>query len=120
MLSVYTPLCFIIASIDHVFRSIPCVFIAGKTLKTSDDLQTTACTTPIQGIHKHVREALNQVHDEVSSKYFGCGLAIPDCLDGMKVLDLGSGSGRDCFAVAKLVGKDGFVTGIDMTDEQVG
>ena len=38
----------------------------------------------------------------------------------MKVLDLGSGSGRDCFALSKLVGPNGHVTGIDMTDEQVG
>ena len=37
----------------------------------------------------------------------------------MKILDLGSGSGRDCFVVSKLVGQDGHVTGIDMTQEQV-
>jgi len=37
----------------------------------------------------------------------------------LKILDLGSGSGRDCYALSKLVGKDGFVTGIDMTEEQV-
>ena len=35
------------------------------------------------------------------------------------MLDLGSGAGRDCFILSKLVGKDGFVTGIDMTEEQV-
>lgn len=35
------------------------------------------------------------------------------------LLDLGSGSGRDCYAMAKLVGEKGFVTGIDMTDQQV-
>lgn len=96
------------------------IIFSGKTLKTSDDLQTTACTTPILGMHKHVRKALGEVHDEVISKYYGCGLVIPDCIEGMKVLDLGSGSGRDCFAVSKLVGSKGFVTGIDMTDEQVG
>lgn len=52
-------------------------------------------------------------------RYYGCGLVIPAKVEGMKILDLGSGSGRDCFALSKLVGKDGFVTGIDMTDEQV-
>ena len=33
--------------------------------------------------------------------------------------DLGSGSGRDCFALAKLVGESGRVVGVDMTDEQL-
>jgi tRNA A58 N-methylase Trm61 len=37
----------------------------------------------------------------------------------MNVLDFGSGAGRDCFILSKLVGKDGFVTGVDMTEEQV-
>ena len=37
----------------------------------------------------------------------------------MSVLDFGSGAGRDCFVLSKLVGQDGFVTGVDMTDEQV-
>ena len=53
-------------------------------------------------------------------RYYGCGLVIPEKLEDMKVLDLGSGSGRDCFALSKLVGPNGHVTGIDMTDEQVG
>lgn len=35
------------------------------------------------------------------------------------MLDLGSGSGRDCFAFSKLVGESGHVTGIDMTEELV-
>ena len=52
-------------------------------------------------------------------RYYGCGLTIPTKVEGMKVLDLGSGSGRDCFVVSKLVGQDGHVTGIDMTKEQV-
>lgn len=40
-------------------------------------------------------------------------------MEGLNVLDLGSGAGRDCFVLSKLVGKDGFVTGVDMTEEQV-
>lgn len=36
------------------------------------------------------------------------------------MLDLGSGSGRDCFILSKLVGEDGYVLGVDMTDEQLG
>ena len=32
---------------------------------------------------------------------------------------MGSGSGRDCYVAAKLVGEDGHVTGVDMTDAQL-
>ena len=35
------------------------------------------------------------------------------------MVDLGSGAGRDCFLLSKLVGSTGFVTGVDMTPEQV-
>eukprot|EP00961_Rhodomonas_salina_P263105 3555513-Rhodomonas_salina.1 len=38
---------------------------------------------------------------------------------GLKFLDLGSGSGRDCYVAAALVGEKGSVTGIDMTAEQL-
>ncbi|XP_052099829.1 arsenite methyltransferase-like [Mytilus californianus] len=91
----------------------------GKKLKNVSDLQTQACVAPGRRVNKNVREAISQVHEEVASKYYGCGLVIPDKLEGIKVLDLGSGSGRDCFAISKLVGQNGQVTGIDMTDEQI-
>lgn len=53
------------------------------------------------------------------SRFFGCGLPFPAKLEGCRVLDLGSGSGRDCFAFSKLVGESGHVTGLDMTEELV-
>lgn len=53
------------------------------------------------------------------SRFFGCGLPFPAKLEGCRVLDLGSGSGRDCFAFSKLVGPSGHVTGIDMTEQLV-
>ena len=43
----------------------------------------------------------------------------PEAVEGCNVLDLGSGSGRDCFVLSKLVGEKGYVTGVDMTKEQV-
>lgn len=52
-------------------------------------------------------------------RFFGCGLPFPAKLEGCRVLDLGSGSGRDCYAFSKLVGPSGRVTGIDMTEELV-
>ena len=36
-----------------------------------------------------------------------------------RVLDLGSGSGRDVYMIAQLVGPNGEVVGVDMTDEQL-
>lgn len=53
------------------------------------------------------------------SRFFGCGLPFPAKLEGCRVLDLGSGSGRDSYAFSKLVGESGHVTGIDMTEELV-
>lgn len=44
---------------------------------------------------------------------------IPECLSSCRILDLGSGSGRDCFLLSQLVGEQGHVTGIDMTEGQV-
>lgn len=35
------------------------------------------------------------------------------------MLDLGSGAGIDCFVLSKLVGENGHVVGVDMTQEQV-
>lgn len=90
----------------------------GKELSHSDDLKTNACCT-IEEPPKHIKAILGQIHDDVITKYYGCGLTIPNQLTGLKVLDLGSGSGRDCYIASKLVGPEGHVTGIDMTDEQL-
>lgn len=90
----------------------------GKTLKSGADLKTDACCSP-SSLPKPVREALAKVHEEVTSRYYGCGLTIPNELEGLSVLDLGSGSGRDCYILSQLVGSDGKVTGVDMTDEQL-
>lgn len=90
----------------------------GEELDHSDDLQTNACCT-LTKPPQHILEALNLVADEVKDKYYGCGLTIPSEVKGLRILDLGSGSGRDCFIASKLVGESGFVTGVDMTDKQI-
>lgn len=90
----------------------------GKELSTTDDLKTNACCT-IESPPKHIVKVMSQIHDEVMSKYYGCGLTIPYVLDGLRILDLGSGSGRDCYIASKLVGANGYVVGVDMTDEQL-
>jgi SAM-dependent methyltransferase len=55
----------------------------------------------------------------VQAKYYGCGLTIPKVVENLRILDLGSGSGRDCYIASKLVGENGFVVGVDMTQEQL-
>ena len=90
----------------------------GKELEVSEDLKTNACCT-MEKPPKFIRKALAKVHDEVHSKYYGCGIVVPNKLEGLRVLDLGSGSGRDCYVLSQFVGEKGEVIGIDMTDEQL-
>ncbi|XP_029026342.1 arsenite methyltransferase [Betta splendens] len=93
----------------------------GKQLEASGDLQTSAasCSLSCCPVPRSVTDALSLVHPDVTKRFFGCGLPFPAELDGCRVLDLGSGSGRDCFAFSKLVGPSGRVTGIDMTEEMI-
>eukprot|EP00123_Amoebidium_parasiticum_P010172 comp19938_c0_seq1/m.24237 comp19938_c0_seq1/g.24237 ORF comp19938_c0_seq1/g.24237 comp19938_c0_seq1/m.24237 type:complete len:446 (-) comp19938_c0_seq1:756-2093(-) len=90
----------------------------GKVLQASSDLKTNACCTG-EAPPPHIKQAMAMIHPEVSSRYYGCGLVIPELLEGCHVLDLGSGAGQDCFILSKLVGQSGHVIGVDMTDEQL-
>ncbi|UZE94824.1 methyltransferase domain-containing protein [Alkalimarinus alittae] len=90
----------------------------GKVLQHSDDLKTNACCTDSNMPH-YIKHALSQVHDEVMARYYGCGLIAPALLEGTRILDLGSGSGRDCYVLSQWVGEKGSVVGVDMTEEQL-
>jgi SAM-dependent methyltransferase len=90
----------------------------GKVLKRSEDLKTSACCDG-GGVPSHLEALLANVHEEVRAKYYGCGLVVPPALSGARVLDLGSGSGRDVYLIAQLMGPEGEVAGVDMTDEQL-
>jgi len=90
----------------------------GKVLKTSDDLKTDACCTD-EGLPSYLKPILAKVHDEVLIRYYGCGLVLPEHLEGARILDLGSGAGRDVYALSALVGSEGEVVGVDMTEEQL-
>lgn len=89
----------------------------GKQLQSSNDLQTNACCD--QQPPEYLKPLLAQLHDEVVTRYYGCGLVAPEQLVGMRILDLGSGSGRDVYLLSALVGEQGEVVGVDMTDEQL-
>lgn len=90
----------------------------GKVLKTSADLKTSACCTS-ESLPAHIRAMAQNVHPEVTEKYYGCGLIAPTELKGRRILDLGSGSGRDAYILAQLAGPGGEVVGVDMTEEQL-
>jgi arsenite methyltransferase len=90
----------------------------GETLTSTDDLKTTACCTAAAP-PQHVKELLAAVHPEVSARYYGCGLVLPEALEGLRILDLGCGAGRDVFVLSQLVGPSGKVVGVDMTVEQL-
>ncbi|MDF7012655.1 methyltransferase domain-containing protein, partial [Escherichia coli] len=66
-----------------------------------------------------LKPLLARIHPEVLSRYYGCGLVCPTALTGCRVLDLGCGSGRDVYALAQLVGPEGEVIGVDMTEAQL-
>ncbi|XP_053503404.1 arsenite methyltransferase [Ictalurus furcatus] len=91
-----------------------------SSLESSDALQTSAaCSAFSRPLSRSVQQALKHIHPEVCKRFFGCGLVAPEKLKGCWVLDLGSGSGRDCYVLSKLVGEDGRVTGIDMTEDLI-
>jgi SAM-dependent methyltransferase len=90
----------------------------GKQLKSSSDLKTSACCD-ITTIPAWLRPLLAKIHPDVLSRYYGCGLVCPPLLAGCRVLDLGCGTGRDVYALSQLVGEQGQVIGVDMTEEQL-
>lgn len=90
----------------------------GNQLKGTADLRTSACCDASQ-MPAWMKPLLARIHPEVTARYYGCGLVCPTRLEGLSVLDLGCGSGRDVYALAQLVGEHGRVVGVDMTEEQL-
>ena len=91
----------------------------GTTLQTTNDLKTNACSTGAASYPSHIKKIMSKIHDEVHSKYYGCGLVIPSALHGCVALDLGCGAGRDCYILSALVGEKGTVIGVDFSEEQL-
>lgn len=88
-----------------------------ERVRSRGDLQSSCCST-VDVPAEHAR-ILAMIDDEVLEKFYGCGSPIPEALEGLTVLDLGCGSGRDCYLLSKLVGEHGRVIGVDMTDDQL-
>ena len=90
----------------------------GQVLKSSQDLKTSACCT-LDEMPNYLKALLSDLHPEIVARYYGCGTPLPPLLEGCTVLDLGCGTGRDCYLLSRLVGESGHVIGIDMTEEQL-
>ena len=88
------------AAISHYYSQV---------LQTSSDLKTNACCTSGKP-PRRILDALKRVHPDVVAKYYGCGLVFPTAVEGLAVLDLGCGAGRDCYLLSQFVGKEGKVS----------
>lgn len=64
---------------------------------------------------------LRDLPGEVTEVSLGCSdpVTLANLQPGEVVLDLGSGGGLDCFLAAERVGEEGYVIGVDMTEEMV-
>jgi arsenite methyltransferase len=107
-------------------------------------IDITELTTKVQDVYRHVAQEpdgyyhfemgrplaerlgypadlLAGIPAEAVASFAGVGyfLDLADVRAGDRVLDLGSGSGTDSFAAARLTGGSGIVLGIDFTAEQL-
>ncbi|MEX2579444.1 MAG: methyltransferase domain-containing protein [Verrucomicrobiales bacterium] len=62
---------------------------------------------------------LKAIPAEVIEKDYGCGDPSRYLKPGETVLDLGSGTGKICFIASQVVGPEGRVIGVDMTDDML-
>ena len=64
---------------------------------------------------------IDQLPDRAVESFAGVGnpFSLRTLQEGERVVDVGSGAGFDSFVAAHHVGPDGFVVGVDMTDEML-
>lgn len=62
---------------------------------------------------------LKIIPEEVIERDYGCGDPSRYVREGDVVLDLGSGGGKICFIASQIVGPNGKVIGVDMTDDML-
>ncbi len=67
-------------------------------------------------------DLIRHIPEKAFDHNYGCGTPVVKAglKPGQIVVDLGSGVGIDCFVAAKIVGAEGRVIGIDMTDDMLG
>ena len=82
-------------------------------------MQTNICSCASDAMPDYLKEVRKELPDEIVTRFYGCGSPIPKAIEGKTVLDLGCGTGLDCYILSKLVGENGRVIGVDMTDSQL-
>ncbi len=89
------------------------------SMKEHGEMATQTCACGPESMPEHIRAIEAQIPEEIASRFYGCGSPLPPALEGCTVLDLGCGTGRDVFLASKLVGAEGKVIGIDMSEDQL-
>jgi MoaA/NifB/PqqE/SkfB family radical SAM enzyme/ubiquinone/menaquinone biosynthesis C-methylase UbiE len=84
-------------------------FYSNAARQVNDDI-----TNPVP----YQEDDIAHIPAESRVRSYGCGSPVMDCnlQEGETLVDLGSGTGTECFMAAKKTGKNGMVHGIDMAD----
>lgn len=77
--------------------------------------QEAALCCPVE----YDQQYLEIIPSEVIERDYGCGDPSKYVKEGETVLDLGSGTGKICFIASQVVGPEGKVIGVDMTDDML-
>ncbi|MBI2411713.1 MAG: methyltransferase domain-containing protein [Deltaproteobacteria bacterium] len=97
----------------------------GKEIRDSvNEFYSSAAVRPVESLccaASYREEDVSHIPKEVLDISYGCGspVALADLKEGETLVDLGSGGGIDCFIAAKMVGRNGRVYGVDMTEEML-
>lgn len=89
------------------------------TVEDEGKMQTNICSCASDAMPEYLKEIRSELPDEIITRFYGCGSPIPRAIEGKTILDLGSGTGLDVYILSKLVGENGKVIGVDMTDDQL-
>ncbi len=90
-------------------RTVVKKFYQAASETTREDILNPVC---------YPEEAISHIPAKSRFRGYGCGSPVLDAQlqSGEQVLDLGCGTGVECFIAARLVGEKGRVTGVDMLD----
>lgn len=89
------------------------------TKEQAGKMKTNICTCAASSMPEEFKAIAREITPEITERFYGCGSPIPEALEGCTVLDLGCGTGRDCYILSRLVGENGKVIGVDMNDDQL-
>ncbi len=95
-------------------------YYSNVSMKEHGEMATNTCACGPECMPAYIQKILDEIPEEVTSRFYGCGSPLPPALEGCTVLDLGCGTGRDVFLASKLVGPTGKVIGVDMNEDQLG